>query len=86
MNVKLIRPYKNHPKGTVLVSVSQGIFDELAKLKVIEVEPKKSKKKAITKPKRNKMVSTPDWLSPVAKRDETKRAVEKPPLPNVRTK
>jgi len=80
MDVKLIKQYKNHPKGTILKSVSSGILEELARLKVIKVEKKKRKKpakKAISKPTKDKMISS------INDKDE---AVERPPLSGFRSK
>lgn len=39
MNVKLKKPWKNHPKGTVLTNVSSDILTELVKLGVVEKVP-----------------------------------------------
>jgi len=79
MDVKLKKPYKNHPAGAVLASVSSDILNELAKLKVIDVVKKKSKKKAMAKPKRNKMAISPET-------ETNNREAKKPPLPFVRIK
>lgn len=42
MNIKLKKPWKNHPKGAILTSVSKGILAELIKLMAPEPEMKQT--------------------------------------------
>ncbi|MBA7611605.1 hypothetical protein ES703_18833 [subsurface metagenome] len=37
MQVTLIKPWLNHPKGTIVKSVSPGIFAELKRLGCVEI-------------------------------------------------
>jgi hypothetical protein len=45
VEVKLKKPWKNHPAGTVIESVSDGVMSDLRKLGVLDTGRKKPSKK-----------------------------------------
>jgi len=62
VEVKLIKAWKNHPAGTVIESVSDGVLKDLKRLGVIKTGRKRTSKKTEEKTKSvispvNKMTS-----------------------------